>query len=168
MPKREQGALDHRYKVIPRSLIFITQGERVLLIKGAPHKRLWSNRYNGLGGHIEYGEDIYTSAERELSEESGLVGVRLWLCGVILVDASQDTGIGIFVFKGQYNGSKIKGSKEGKLEWVPADKIMEYPLVEDLYELIPRVMKHSLGEAPFAGRYFYDENDQLQIQFFGE
>jgi 8-oxo-dGTP diphosphatase len=58
--------------VIPRSLIFVTRPGKVLLIKGHPRKRLWANRYNGIGGHIEYGEDLVKAAERELLEESGL------------------------------------------------------------------------------------------------
>ena len=58
----EQGTVEpagRRYHVIPRTLIFVTSrnpltgaGE-VLLLKGAPDKRLWANRYNGLGGHVE-------------------------------------------------------------------------------------------------------------------
>jgi len=56
MPKSEQGVTFDRYAIIPRTLIFITRegpsGLEVLLIKGAPTKRLWANRYNGVGGHV--------------------------------------------------------------------------------------------------------------------
>ena len=67
MPSSDQGVTHDRYTLIPRTLIFLTRGERVLLLKGAPHKRLWANRYNGVGGHIERGEDVLTSARRELA-----------------------------------------------------------------------------------------------------
>jgi len=40
MPKSEQGISAGRYMIIPRTLIFITRGDSVLLIKGAPDKRL--------------------------------------------------------------------------------------------------------------------------------
>jgi len=83
MPSSDQGVTRDRYTLIPRTLIFLTRGERVLLLKGAPHKRLWADRYNGLGGHIERGEDVLTSARRELAEETGLQCPGLWLCGVI-------------------------------------------------------------------------------------
>jgi 8-oxo-dGTP diphosphatase len=159
MPRIEQGVLAGRYKVIPRSLIFVFRDDKVLLIKGSPTKHLWANRYNGIGGHIEYGEDILLAAQRELLEETGLAGIVLWLCGVILVDASSETGICIFVFKGEYSEGEVRDSQEGKSEWLPADLISDYPLVE--------VIEASAGDAPFSGRYFYDDKDQLQIEFFG-
>jgi 8-oxo-dGTP diphosphatase len=43
MPKSDQGVQTKRYQIIPRVLIFIFDGDRVLLIKGAPNKRLWAN-----------------------------------------------------------------------------------------------------------------------------
>jgi 8-oxo-dGTP diphosphatase len=68
MPKSEQGVNQGRFSVIPRTLIFITHGDKILLIKGSPFKRLWANQYNGIGGHIEKGEDVLSAARRELRE----------------------------------------------------------------------------------------------------
>ena len=101
MPSSDQDVTRDRYTLIPRTLIFLTRGERVLLLKGAPHKRLWADRYNGVGGHIERGEDVLTSARRELAEETGLQCPGLWLCGVVTVDTGQEPGIGIYVLKGE-------------------------------------------------------------------
>lgn len=70
MPASDQGVHLPRYKVIPRTLIFLVHGEEILLIRGAPTKRLWANRYNGLGGHVEHGEDPLSAAKRELREEA--------------------------------------------------------------------------------------------------
>src|SRR5512135_302413 len=102
MPKSDQG-IDvslqrQRYSVIPRTLVFITRGERVLLLRGAPTKRIWANRYNGIGGHVERDEDIYSAAKREVIEETGLTVNRLRLCGLINIDGNQISGILLFVF----------------------------------------------------------------------
>ncbi len=104
MGRNDQGVgrSADRYKVIPRVLCFITHGEDVLLLRGAAHKRLWAGLYNGVGGHVERDEDIYTAARREAREETGLEVAQLRLAGVIHADAGDAaTGILFFVFVGR-------------------------------------------------------------------
>lgn len=165
MPKKDQGTLSGRYQVIPRTLIFITHGDKVLLLKGSPHKRLWSNKYNGIGGHIERGEDVLTSARRELKEEAGIEVDHLFICGVIIIDASDNAGISIFVLKGKYQGGDLIPSEEGQLEWIDPSCPEELPLLEDLKTLLPRVLETGDGAFPFSAHYRYDDADQLVITF---
>jgi 8-oxo-dGTP diphosphatase len=168
MPSSDQGVTRDRYTLIPRTLIFLTRGERVLLLKGAPHKRLWANCYNGVGGHIERGEDVLNSARRELAEETGLQAPDLWLCGVITVDTGQDTGIGIYVFKGECLTGETHPSSEGSLEWVAYTEVHEKPLVEDLYQLLPRVLQMQPGDPPISANYSYGPKGKMVIRFSTE
>jgi 8-oxo-dGTP pyrophosphatase MutT (NUDIX family) len=46
--------------------------------------------YNGIGGHIEAGEDILEAAQRELNEETGISQVELSICGQIMIDVSPE------------------------------------------------------------------------------
>jgi 8-oxo-dGTP diphosphatase len=165
MPRSDQGVSDDRFAVIPRVLIFIFHNHKVLLLKGSPEKRIWPNRYNGIGGHIERGEDALTAARRELQEEAGIMAEPLTLCGTILVDTGQAKGIAIYVYRGEYQGDPITGSVEGSLEWIPIKEIEKVALVEDLPVIIPRVFQSRTSNEIFYARYYYNEEEELQIVF---
>ena len=163
MPKSDQGITKDRYMLIPRTAIFVRQGDEYLLIKGAPTKRLWAGKYNGVGGHIERGENTLFSAQRELLEETGLLA-DLWLCGTVIVDAGK-TGICLFVFCGENARGEIKASEEGLVEWVGKDAVLHLPVVEDLPILLDRIHSMQKGDPPFSAHSFYDENDKLTVVF---
>lgn len=166
MPLSDQGITRDRYPIIPRTAIFLRRGDAYLLLKGAPTKRLWANKYNGLGGHVERGEDALSAAARELFEETGLTA-DLWLCGTLIVDAG-DTGVGLFIFSGEVVGGELKQSSEGLAEWISYDRIGELPVVEDLPVLLKKIHNMKQGDIPFHARSFYDEKGRLFVEFADE
>jgi 8-oxo-dGTP diphosphatase len=171
MPASDQGVSRDRYLLIPRTLVFLTCEDKVLLLKGGAHKRLWAGMYNGVGGHVERGEDVLSAARRELLEETGLDVTDLWLCGTVTVDSGEDIGVGIFVFRGEFpqneNAPTKLHSPDGDLQWVPVDRVHDLPLVEDLPVLLPRVLAAQPGEPPFAAHSRYDDGGRLVISFAG-
>lgn len=146
----DQRRADADYTVIPRTLIFLTRGDQVLMLKGAPHKRLWAGKYNGIGGHLEPGESPYRSALRELLEETGLRVDNLELRAVIHVTLPTPPGVIIFVFVGKTPSGELRTSDEGTPVWLDLDELSALPLVEDLPELLPRILTPRLGNPEHA------------------
>lgn len=117
-----------RHLTVPRTLCFVQNDDDVLLIRRAQHRRIFPGKVNGVGGHIEAGEDAAASAAREIYEETGLKVNDLWLAGVLHVDArlgqaeplSDGTlpGVMVLVFTAQTRSRDVRASEEGELIWV--------------------------------------------------
>lgn len=171
MGRSEQGveASRGRYQVIPRVLVFVLNGGDVLLLKGAPDKRIWADRYNGVGGHVEPDEDVYAAALRETREETGLEVGALRFEGLVNIDVGSDTGIMLAVFTARSASRETVPSAEGTLEWVPLEDLDAYHLVEDIPVLLSQILDRAGEAPPFFARYWYADGgtggERLQIEF---
>ncbi len=171
MGAKEQGAdaTQDRWLVMPRTLSFVLNDDAVLLMKRAPHRRVFPNQYNGLGGHIERDEDPASGALREIEEESGLRVGSLRLRSVHNIDAGGQTGILLFVYTAISESRVIqRQSQEGTLEWVPLGRILELDLVEDLPQLLPKILNMDNEQPPMHGHVSYDDLDRVRLRFRGE
>jgi 8-oxo-dGTP diphosphatase len=167
MGANEQGAnaTENRWLTIPRTLCFVLNGDDILLMKRAPHKRIFPNRYNGVGGHIERDEDPLTSARREIKEETGLDVRDLHLRAVYNIDAGEATGIVLFVFTAISENRAVVANSEGALHWIALDGLDSLDLVEDLPLLLPRILTMKPNESPLFVHVSYDASDVIQMRF---
>jgi 8-oxo-dGTP diphosphatase len=163
----EQGAdaTTGRWLTIPRTLCFILNGDDVLLMKRAAHKRVFPNRYNGVGGHIERDEDPLTSARREILEETGLEVHNVRLRAVYNIDAGEVTGILLLVFTAHCDNRQTQNNDEGTLHWIPRREVTSLDLVEDLPQLLPRILSMSDDIPPLFVHVSYDDHDVIQMRF---
>lgn len=167
MGAKDQGATatDGRWIVIPRTLVFVTHGNDVLLLKRGAHKRIFPNRYNGLGGHLERDEDPLRGVIREIEEESGLQVTNTRLRGVINIDAGEHSGILLFVFSAEALSRAFTDTEEGTLEWIPLQDAPYKDLVEDVPLLLDRLFGAKASDALFFGHESYDDQDRMILRF---
>ena len=152
--------MNSRYVVVPRTLCFVFFEDDVLLIKRSPLRRLFPNKINGLGGHVERDEDVYGAAAREIKEEAGITVTDLWLAGVVNVDGALGQadplanrgypGVMIFVFTAQTNGHDVQASDEGELLWVSLMDVVDLDWVDGDPGLLHQAIK-----ARQTGRLFF-------------
>jgi 8-oxo-dGTP diphosphatase len=162
MTNNPQKILPGRYQMVCRTLILLIQGNKVLLQKAAPTKKIWAGMYNGLGGHVERGEDILTAARRELLEEAGIESPDLSLRGMVTIDVENQQGILMFVFSGEEIKGTLRPSEEGQLEWADISQIKTLPTVEDIPALLGMLLEN---QAVFFGHYSYTDAGKLIPQF---
>jgi 8-oxo-dGTP diphosphatase len=155
-----QKILPGRYQVIPRSIILLIDGGKVLLQQASEQKKIYPGYFNGIGGHIERGEDVLAGAIRELKEESGLTCQDLYLAGTIMIDVNEHTGILLFVFSGTRFTGQLVSSDEGTLHWVDIEQLEDLPVVEDIPELVAKIREFNMTGKPFFGKYLYDDQNQ--------
>lgn len=142
-----------RYTVYPRTLIFLFNGEEVLLIQRSPQAALFPGMYNGVGGHVERGEDVMSSARREAREETGLDVSDLSLRCLLHVDEGKDRpGVLVFVLVGHTTRRDVAESGEGRLHWVPLARIGELNLMPDLPPLLAHIETLPAGAGPLFAR----------------
>ena len=171
MGRDDQGISNskQRWHTIPRVLAFLTHGlgddQEVLLLRGAPTKRIWANRLNGVGGHVERSEDIQSAIEREILEETGLQASNPELVGIVHIDSGADAGIVMFVWRAEALTKRVQQTSDGTLEWHPTTALPSADLVDDLAILLPKVLNHRSGQHPFFAHYSYDSADRLCIRW---
>lgn len=165
MQTNPQAFDSRRYQVIPRVLVFLNRGEDILLMKRAADRRVFPGQYNGLGGHVESGENVLAAARREVVEESGLHAMDLWLCAIATIDTGDPrTGIVMWVFRGTAEGEP-SSTPEGENAWIRRDQLTGLPMVEDIPVLLPKILDMEPGDAPLWAHYSYTLEGQLQMDF---
>ena len=118
--------------------VSIFSDDKVLMIK--ENKPTSVNKWNFLGGRIEYGEDILYSARREVKEETGLDVKLIAAAGVYNFISRTKNQVILFHFIGEVTGGSIKLEEDeiSDCKWIKVSDLVTFEN-EDLRE--PNVIK---------------------------
>ena len=152
-----------RYKVIPRTLIFIFYKKEILLIKHNLKNKIGFGKWNGIGGHIEKGENPIQAATREVREETGLEIPKLNLKFITIVPETDDYGVCLFIFTGVSKTKQTLESHEGQLKWLNINELNRYPIMEDLEIFLKLIRNQNRRNSPKILAY-KKEKDGIDIQ----
>ncbi|TKB06733.1 8-oxo-dGTP diphosphatase [Desulforhopalus sp. IMCC35007] len=99
-------------------------------------------KYNGLGGKMRHGEDIYTCLVREIREEANIECKEVLLRGTINWTGFGPNGedwFGFIYLIKSFSGTPNTSNEEGDLLWVDVGKIMDLPMWEGDRFFLPLV-----------------------------
>lgn len=123
--------------------ILSPDGNQVLLVhrnarKGDHHL----GKYNGLGGKMEPGEDVFSCMTREIQEEAGIICESMRLRGTVNWPGFGPNGenwLGFIFLVISFTGSPASSNAEGDLAWHALSGIGELPMWEGDKYFLPLV-----------------------------
>lgn len=88
------------------------------------------------GGHVEPGESFADAVVREIKEETGFTVINPRLCGIKDWIIDEKSRYMVLLYKANKFEGELHSSSEGEMSWVPAEKIHEMSLANDMEELL--------------------------------
>ncbi len=144
---------------------FVRHEDAVLLLRHPTDGDRFAGQWNGIGGHVEAGEDVRAAARREVREEAGIDVPDLTLRGVVHESGLLGAAHVVFVFTGSVARREVAPESGVTLGWHPLDRLDALPLVHDVALLLPRAL--TAREVFFATESF-DGGDRCTSFRFDE
>ena len=138
--------------MILATLCYLKQdGHTLMVYRNKKPNDMHVGKWNGLGGKFEPGESPEECVIREVREESGL---QIWepkLHGLLMFPKFKGDDWYVFVFTAREFEGELIDSPEGKLEWIPDEKLTSLNLWESDHIFLPWLE----GGKFFSARFDY-------------
>ena len=135
------------------TLCYIKHDDHTLMIyRNKKPNDIHAGKWNGLGGKFEPGESLEECILREVQEESGLQIRNPKLHGLLMFPDFKGNDWYVFVFTAREFNGELIDSPEGKLEWIPDEKLISLNLWASDQVFFPWLEK----EGFFSAKFIYD------------
>lgn len=140
------------------------QGQTLMVHRDKKPNDMHLGKWNGLGGKFEPGESPEECVIREVREESGLEVRNPKLHGLLMFPNFKGDDWYVFVFTArEFSGRLVEDSPEGKLEWIPDEKLNTLNLWESDQVFFPWLERERFFSAKFI--YAGDEMKKYEVHF---
>ena len=129
---------------------------KILLLERNRHPMKYM--LSGVGGKTDFDEDIYSSCQREIKEETGFEAENLKLRGIIkTISESNGNSWILFIYTArEFSGQQID-CDEGRLIWVDRSEFLNQNLIGFIREIAPFI----LAEKTIEGTIVHDEHGNV-------
>jgi len=132
----------------------------MLLRVRPPNRGLW----NGVGGHIEPGENPHASVLREVQEETGYVLPAARFCGLLTWEGYEVPRGGLYIFTAPAPPGEPHPTPEGTLAWKPRRFVLTSDeVVSNIHRFGSPVLD---GAAPQVYHFAYRRGQILRHEIY--
>lgn len=150
--------------MILATLCYIKHNRHTLMVyRNKKPNDIHEGKWNGLGGKFEPGESPEECVKREVWEESGLQIHNPKLHGLLMFPNFKENDWYVFVFTAREFEGELIDSPEGKLEWIPDEKLAALNLWASDRVFFPWLDSEGFFSAKFL--YAGDQMKRYEVSF---
>lgn len=138
------------------TLGIVHQQQKVLL--GYKKRGFGAGKWNGFGGKVEDGEEVFDAARREIKEEAGIDAIDLDRLGIVNFRfRGKPEILEVHIFKAKNFEGEVKESDEMKPQWFDIKEIPFHAMWPDDKHWIPLFLE----DRKFRGKFLFDESEKI-------
>ena len=141
---------------------FLQNGNKYLLMKRSPNRKIAPNVWSCIGGHMEKGKinNPLEACFREIEEETGIRRINIFDLSLRYIIIRQFKNIvrQNYIYFGKTDKMEFIDTKEGTLHWINEENILEKEYTKTFTEMMKHYLNNKFCEKIVVGIAGKEEN----------
>jgi len=139
---------------------YLRNGDDYLFMHRAANRNHEPDKFCGVGGKIESGETVLEAAARETKDETGqLISPADFIFrGTLIMEGYPERWVVTLLEATTSDRTVVTDLREGALEWIPKDKVLENNLMDDIRIYFPQFIESS---DQIFGYFLFDKDNHV-------